>query len=212
MMMRDIGKEKSMQMFQDCWTTREVRGQDHRFLDLDKVSDLLEQMGFEANRVENMPYAHSYRLGNWHLWRCFRAGRCAWASAQLIGNRWQNHEWYYFDVVWDAALEFAVKRALGLMSEFRWIPDWPGFDGQVHEYFIDSRECDGWHTDEGLMPILVEDLRANLDAGTMDDDELCILEQKGWAYWIESLWVAGFTDRNDPIDLAKFNFDTWTWV
>ena len=200
-----------MQMFQDCWTTREVRGQDRRFLDLDKVSDLLERMGFEANRVENMPHEHSYQLGNWHLWRCFHAGRRAWASAQLVSNKWQNHEWYYFDVIWDAALEFAVKRALGLISEFRWIPAYPSFNAQVHENNIDSRECAGWYTSGNLMTALVGDLQDILDASAIDDDELCILEQKGWSYWIESLWVAEFTYGSDHSEIARFDFDTWTW-
>ena len=135
----------------------------------------------------------------------------AWATARYIDNRIGDHLWFICGSDDAEALESAVKRALGLTSEFRWIPEYPGFS-EGYRYYIASGGCDGWRTDGRLMSLLIEDLQNALDDAALDDDELCALERKGWEAWVDYLFVDEGDAADGCVEVAQFDFDTWTWV
>lgn len=98
------------EMFKECWSS--LPGCSPH-LDRGSVVRKMQEMGFDVIRGKKPGDFHKYQMHQWYIWPCINQGRLAYATAQVVDGKFQDHQWFNYTDSGDSALEAAVNRVLG---------------------------------------------------------------------------------------------------
>ena len=85
------------------------------------------------------------------------------------------------------------------------VPDYPGFDENIHYYAAATGGGDGWEADTPINESLIHDVK-NADGNEEIPPGL------KWANWINSLEVWMVNEYGCEVEVAAFNPYTWEWT